>query len=79
MVKGGLGGINFYELSSFTSYYDVLFIVPVCTYLDLEMNMKSILKDNRGKSGVYRWTNKVTGDIYIGSAVNLSRRLGEYF
>ena len=33
--------------------------------------MKSILKDNRGKSGVYLWTNKVNNKCYVGSSVDL--------
>lgn len=41
--------------------------------------MKSILKDNKGKTGLYRWTNIKTGHTYIGSAVDLSRRLRDYF
>ena len=36
-------------------------------------------KDNKGKAGVYRWTNKENGKTYIGSSVNLGRRLSEYF
>lgn len=35
-------------------------INPVVTYNDAGSNIKSILRDNRGKSGVYLWTNKVS-------------------
>lgn len=31
------------------------------------------------KRGVYLWTNKVNGNQYIGSAMNLSSRLSDYF
>jgi group I intron endonuclease len=37
------------------------------------------LADNQGKAGVYRWVNKANGNTYVGSAVNLPRRLREYF
>lgn len=40
--------------------------------------MKFNLTQYKNKSGIYRWTNKLTLDTYIGSAVNLYRRLGEY-
>ncbi len=38
-----------------------------------------IIKDNKNKSGVYRFTNKLNGNFYIGSSVNLSRRFTNYF
>lgn len=38
-----------------------------------------ILLDNKNKSGVYRWVDKINGKTYIGSSVNLSRRLSDYF
>ena len=42
---------------------------------------KSIIKDNKKKSGIYKWTNKLTNDIYIGlqSTVDLSKRFIRYF
>lgn len=48
-------------------------------YLDSFNLKKLILGDNRGKSGIYMWTNKITGDIYIGQAVDLANRLKRYF
>lgn len=35
---------------------------------------KKVLQATRNKSGVYRWTNKVSGKSYIGSSVNLNAR-----
>lgn len=40
---------------------------------------KSIIKQNRGKAGIYRWINKVNGKSYIGSSVNLTIRFNVYF
>lgn len=54
-------------------------LTPVFVYSDLKSEKASILTDNKGKSGVYMWTNKVNGKIYIGSSVNLSNRLRNYF
>ena len=39
---------------------------------------KKVLQATRNKSGVYRWTNKVSGKSYIGSSVNLNARLSHY-
>jgi hypothetical protein len=47
----------------------------VSTYEDFLAQREQVLKDNKGKSGIYRFINKVTGKSYIGSAVNLSDRL----
>ena len=54
-------------------------IVTVVTYDDVGAQMKAILKENRGKAAVYRWINKVNGKEYVGSSVNLRRRLSTYF
>nr|AMX22251.1 GIY-YIG endonuclease [Cryphonectria parasitica] len=51
----------------------------VLVYSDLKSEKSLILRDNKGKSGIYMWTNKVNGKIYIGSSVDLSKRLRNYF
>jgi len=53
--------------------------VPVATYSNADTQKKQILKDNKGKSGVYRWTNLLNAKSYIGSGVNLSKRLSYYY
>lgn len=49
------------------------------------INTTNILKDKedilkllKNKSGIYMWRHKNKGDKYIGSSVNLKRRLSEY-
>lgn len=36
------------------------------------------MKDNKGKSGIYCWRNLNSGKMYIGSSINLSKRLSQY-
>lgn len=50
----------------------------VRTYLDLE-DRKTIFRDNKGKSGIYRFVNLRNGKTYIGSSVDLTRRFRDYF
>lgn len=53
-------------------------IVPIVTaviYTNAGVQKKQILEENKGKSGVYRWTNLTNGNFYVGSAVDLSKRL----
>jgi len=54
-------------------------IKPEVTYSNADTQKGLILKENRGKSGIYRWVNLVNGKTYVGSGVNLSKRIGEYY
>jgi group I intron endonuclease len=38
-----------------------------------------IIKQNKGKSGVYRWVNKDSGKSYVGSSAMLNDRFRRYF
>jgi group I intron endonuclease len=40
---------------------------------------KDILNENKGKSGIYMLTNKITKKIYIGQSSDLSNRFKNYF
>lgn len=37
------------------------------------------MAENKGKSGIYRWINKINGKTYVGSGQDLAKRLGYYF
>ncbi len=56
-----------------------LLVKPFIIYSNLVSNVKIIFKENKGKSGIYRWNNFITGASYVESAVNLSRRFRDYF
>jgi hypothetical protein len=59
--------------------YISLSIIPVIVYSNLKIYKKTILKDNKGKYGVYSWIIKVYYDTYICSAIDLTKRLRDYF
>jgi len=40
---------------------------------------KDIFNENKGKSGIYMFTNKITKEIYIGQSSDLSNRFKNYF
>ena len=48
-------------------------------YLDADTQKVSIVTENRNLCGVYKWTNKLSGKVYIGSSANLSKRLSNYY
>ncbi len=52
---------------------------PKVFYPNAEIYKFIIYKHNKNKSGIYKWTHIDTGKSYIGSAVNLTKRLGNYF
>lgn len=54
-------------------------VIPEKLYENADTQKLQILKENRGKSGVYRWKNKINQNSYIGSSVNLSVRLKAYY
>lgn len=49
------------------------------TYSNPDLQKDNILKENKNKSGVYRWTNLNNNKSYVGSGVNLSKRIYEYY
>ena len=51
----------------------------VKVYPDANLLKSEILKDYKDKSIIYMWFNKTTGKVYIGSAVNGSKRLSAYY
>nr|YP_009663678.1 hypothetical protein [Dactylella tenuis]QCW06817.1 hypothetical protein [Dactylella tenuis] len=44
-----------------------------------DIQKKELLKDNKNKIGIYRWNNLLNGKSYIGSSINLGKRLRDYF
>jgi group I intron endonuclease len=48
-------------------------------YENADTQKEMIYKDNRGKTGIYRWTNLLNGNTYIGSSTNLAKRFTLYF
>lgn len=54
-------------------------VTPVKIYGNADLQKQDILKDQKGKSGIYRWTNILNGKSYVGSSNNLIRRLYVYY
>ena len=52
---------------------------PVSVYLNADQDKILILKENKGKCGVYLWTNIINGKSYVGSSISLHRRFKSSF
>ncbi len=68
-------GIRSYSTSS-NSSTDPL---DKTVFSDADQDKLDILNYVKGKTGIYMWTNKLNGKKYVGSSVNLRRRLLEYY
>jgi group I intron endonuclease len=66
-------------LSFIPSFQDGLLATAVIVYSNAEADKARIIADNKGKTGIYLWLNNINRKSYIGSAVNLSRRLNDYY
>src|SRR6266566_7481515 len=49
-------------------------VVPENANIHVDTQSREIL----GLSGIYKWTNKINGKIYIGSSQNIRRRVSQY-
>lgn len=55
-----------------------LYVTTLFVHDNTEGKKAEIGKDNKGKSGVYRWINSVTGRFYVGSSAVLNRNIKCY-
>jgi group I intron endonuclease len=76
-----LGGLL--ELSQYLPMPDahiaLSILVPVMIYHDAEIDKSRVIEENKGKAGIYLWTHKESNKLYVGSAVDLSKRLRRYY
>lgn len=56
-----------------------LTFIPFVSYNDALSNKKKAIKENEKKSGIYCWTHLANNKSYIGSSINLGRRLRSYY
>jgi group I intron endonuclease len=48
-------------------------------FKNVKESKKDIYKELRRKSGIYFFINNITNDLYVGSSLNLSRRMTSHF
>jgi group I intron endonuclease len=75
-IKRNWDSINYYStnIENLSAKF-----VPVIIYNNAETDKLRILTDSKQKAGIYMWKHNESGKVYIGSAVDLSRRLTQYF
>ena len=84
LIYSSVNTIHFFNSKEFTKFFRSLWnashsIVPVKTYSNAETQKLDILKENKNQSGIYRWVNNINGRSYVGSAVDLTKRLNEHY
>lgn len=53
-------------------------INPIFTYNNFKEDRNHILREQKGKSGIYLLINNINGHTYVGSSANLSSRMKNY-
>jgi uncharacterized protein YbcV (DUF1398 family) len=51
----------------------------VVKYANADVEKAVIFAENHNKAGVYRWVNKITGNTYFGSSIDLGNRFYTYY
>ena len=54
-------------------------IIPVVSYSNADKDKSIVYKENKKKSGIYRWNNLITDKSYIGSSISLGGRFSNYY
>lgn len=70
---------NLVGCADLTENYYIYLSVPLVTYANADTEKFKILKENKGKCGIYRWINILNNKSYIGSSIDLRRRLKQYY
>ncbi len=63
----------------FNAHFLLCAIIPIKIYCNVDVDKLRVLSDNKGKCGIYLFTNLINGKQYVGSSYNLNRRFSEYF
>jgi len=79
LSSSGAGTRNNVRGPGISSFQDILLVAPVIVYINAETDRFKILLGNKGKTGIYQWTHLKSSKRYIGSAVDLSKRLMYYY
>lgn len=61
------------------NYNNIVNIIPVVSYTNADIYKSIVYKENKNKSGIYRWNNLITNKSYIGSSISLGNRFSNYY
>lgn len=53
--------------------------LPIVTYDNADTDKIKILNDNKDKAGIYMWKHNESKNTYIGSAININKRMKNYY
>lgn len=73
------GFLFFFNIDFYLDNFVLLLNFPAIVYVNADIDKLNIIKENKGKSGVYCWKNNANGKTYIGSSVNIGKRLTNYY
>ena len=72
--------IYYYNHEGIIHLNDIYFnLTTLVLYVNADKDKVVAIKNNRKKSGIYRWTHKESGKSYIGSSIDIGRCFSNYF
>lgn len=66
-------------MTGFNFFNSVIVITSSVSYANADTQKESVIEDNKGKAGIYCWTNKINGKKYVGSSVDIYRIFMQYY
>lgn len=62
-----------------TVIQETIIASSIVVYTNADTQKEAILKHNKGKAGIYCWINIQSGNKYIGSSIDLKKRIMNYY
>lgn len=78
-VKESLNNGDSLTSTNYSTNENLKQLVPIKSYENAEVFKGTILKESRNQSGIYRWVNNLNKKSYVGSGVDLAKRLRSYY
>ena len=78
-VKESINNGDSLTSTNYSTNVNLKELVPIKSYENAELFKETILKESRNQSGIYRWVNNLNKKSYVGSGIDLAKRLRSYY
>lgn len=78
-VKESINNGDSLTSTNYSTNVNLKELVPIKSYENAELFKETILKESRNQSGIYRRVNNLNKKSYVGSGIDLAKRLRSYY
>ncbi len=71
--------MTLFDKNKFNLMKNIIPTFPRACYNNMKTQKKEILKEKKNKIGIYKLTNTITNESYVGSSINLTSRIRKYY